>query len=349
MPDSGLEIYSVNFNPKTSKFAIFDMDGTLIKTNSGKRFPLDSYDWKWLDPQIPERISGLVTAGWNIVIATNQSKFNNEVKSKIEMICASLKVDMIVMVSTGYTKYRKPMRGFMDCLLANYNVDHDDSFFVGDAMDKNIDHSNCDINFAKNAGIKFFFAHHYFKTGDDKQTKRQLAEPTKFDFSVLPKPSTPLLAEIQQYNIIILVGSPAIGKSNFSKSLTGFERFSNDDFPTKTKFDKALKEALFQNKKIVIDNTNPSKAKRTETIDKLKDSNSRRIAVVEINPGSYQRSLVEYLNYHRCYTTGKWIPDIAYNIYYKNYEDPALDNNPDVEKVFKYYLEYDKSVFTGYY
>ena len=43
------------------------MDGTLIKTKSGKTFAVDFSDWKLWDPSIPEVLSRYHKAGENIL------------------------------------------------------------------------------------------------------------------------------------------------------------------------------------------------------------------------------------------------------------------------------------------
>lgn len=47
-----------------AKVAAFDLDGTLIATKSGRKFPKDSYDWRWWDKRIPNIIKELYDDGW---------------------------------------------------------------------------------------------------------------------------------------------------------------------------------------------------------------------------------------------------------------------------------------------
>ena len=42
------------------KLAFFDLDGTIITTKSGKKFPLDNVDWNWTFPNTKEKIKKII-------------------------------------------------------------------------------------------------------------------------------------------------------------------------------------------------------------------------------------------------------------------------------------------------
>ena len=56
---------------KDKKVAGFDLDGTLIKTLSGKKFPIDENDWTWLYESIPYALQR-ISSDFIIVIFSNQ-------------------------------------------------------------------------------------------------------------------------------------------------------------------------------------------------------------------------------------------------------------------------------------
>ena len=57
--------------------AAFDLDYTLIKPKSGRKFPKDKNDWKFLFDNIIDYLHSL--KDYSIVLFTNQSRFNNNI------------------------------------------------------------------------------------------------------------------------------------------------------------------------------------------------------------------------------------------------------------------------------
>ena len=55
------------------KIASYDLDGTLIKTKSGKIFPIDLNDWKLIGTAT-EHLKAKATDGYTVVVITNQKK-----------------------------------------------------------------------------------------------------------------------------------------------------------------------------------------------------------------------------------------------------------------------------------
>lgn len=46
-----------------AKIALFNVEGTLIKTKSGKRFAKDVDDWQWWHPSVPTKLQQLFADG----------------------------------------------------------------------------------------------------------------------------------------------------------------------------------------------------------------------------------------------------------------------------------------------
>jgi len=60
-------------NPST-KIAGFDLDHTIITTMGGHTFPKNPSDWRFLYPNVPDRLRSLIKDGYAIVIISNQGK-----------------------------------------------------------------------------------------------------------------------------------------------------------------------------------------------------------------------------------------------------------------------------------
>jgi DNA 3'-phosphatase len=106
---------------------MFDLDGTLINTKSGNKFPKTSKDWQWL-PGVMDRLRELVRTDANALIvivsnqkvsSTNEEKkklVQNKIKDVFKTLVAELHDDARVCVyaSTDADKYRKPSTGIFE-------------------------------------------------------------------------------------------------------------------------------------------------------------------------------------------------------------------------------------------
>lgn len=114
------------FTPKgtkpSKKIAGFDMDGTLIKTKSGKVYPVDIHDWQIAFPTVTQKFKELLTYGFKIVILSNQAPIGNgrvkieDFKIKIENLVSQIGVPIEVYIATGKSIYRKPATGMWKAL-----------------------------------------------------------------------------------------------------------------------------------------------------------------------------------------------------------------------------------------
>ena len=149
-----------------NKIAAFDLDGTLIETRSGEIFARDSDDWKWKYGDIYESFLNLVNKKYTIVIVTNQLGVGSgkvsaqSMQIKIENICETLGLPMIVLMSTKTDKFRKPRTGTMDYLVEqNPHIDLKQSFFCGDDVNGTLPN---DSKYAKACGMRFVYDFCYF-------------------------------------------------------------------------------------------------------------------------------------------------------------------------------------------
>src|SRR6185437_14971934 len=139
-----------------------------------------------------------------------------------------------------------------------------------------------------------------------------------------------ILSENQQ-KVLILIGPPASGKSTLAKKIQEKDpkivHISRDLYSTKIKTTKAFREALQTGESIVLDNTNPSKQVREEYIQEALETNPKiKIYLIHMNNFDdleKNKGLYEHLNiYRERLGTKNRVPEIAYKIFYKNYEEP---------------------------
>lgn len=106
----------------SSKIAAFDMDGTLIKTKSGKVHPVDTNDWQIAFPSVLQKLQEQVSQGFKVVILSNQAPIGNgrvkidDFKKKIENVVQKLNVPVQAYIATGKGIYRKPAIGMWKML-----------------------------------------------------------------------------------------------------------------------------------------------------------------------------------------------------------------------------------------
>uniref|UniRef100_K3W6J2 Polynucleotide kinase 3'-phosphatase n=1 Tax=Globisporangium ultimum (strain ATCC 200006 / CBS 805.95 / DAOM BR144) TaxID=431595 RepID=K3W6J2_GLOUD len=332
---------------RTLKIAGFDMDGTWIETKSGKRFAKDVDDWKWLHPTLVKaKLEELVKAGFEIVLFSNQNgiaKGNvtaKEVKKKVETIVTKLNLPVLALLATQNDLMRKPRLGGWQEMLKilgvkspNQQVDMTESFYCGDAAGRpkitgrNKDFAVTDYKFALNIGVKFHTPEDLFlKSKQRIHTHTDMWEigfdPRSlcdFKLGLLDPPTTEMTKPDQE--IIVLVGSPASGKSFFSKThFSSYTIVNQDELGTLTNCKKKCMEALARKKSVLVDSTNRDQRARSEWISIAKQQNLP-IRCFEMD---VPKPLAMHLNTYRSVTEDKKIPDIAIHTFYKNFVPPQI-------------------------
>lgn len=157
----------------SSKVAAFDIDGTIIRTKSGRTFSTGRSDWVFFDDCVPKKLKELHDAGTKVVFITNQAGMEKgkaspiELQGKFEDIINAVGIPIQVFVCPGNNHYRKPSTEMWKFLEKNTNggmkIDQKESIFVGDAAGrpkgwvkgKSKDFSSSDRMFAANVGVKF--------------------------------------------------------------------------------------------------------------------------------------------------------------------------------------------------
>jgi bifunctional polynucleotide phosphatase/kinase len=342
------------------KIASFDLDQTLIKTTSGKKFPINSDDWEWNYSNVRQLLHDYHNKKYEIIIITNQAGIKdsetklNEFKTKIEKIEADIgdmfHFEIYCMIYKDV--YRKPFPTIFDKLI----IDRNNSFYCGDACGRKNDHSDTDIKFAYNTRLKF-------------RTPENVFENKVNDISNLTYPLVPLFKKFMQNKsyvtnittvsgntyvyennnknkpeIILMVGLPASGKShvaNIIKNVCDNELYLNfilislDILKTKAKMFKLIKQYSAQKFHILIDNTNLESVTRNEIISmvKLIDTNYF-VRIIHIN------TPIEICLHNNCYRlyrdymiNPKYIPEFVYNMMKKKYVVPELSENKLIDKI----------------
>ncbi|XP_045772876.1 uncharacterized protein F21D5.5 [Maniola jurtina] len=266
----------------SSKIAAFDMDGTLIKTKSGKVHPVDTNDWQIAFPQISKKLLEKLNDGYKIVILSNQSPIGKgrvkieDFKKKIEGIVEKLNIPMQVFLATGKGFYRKPAPGMWKLLAEKKNdnmiIDIDNSFYCGDAAGrmanwapgKKKDHSMADILLAQNLGITFYTPEQFFLGHSIANVP--MGKPEFVPKELKPEPFNENLISTEK-ELLVLVGYPGSGKSTLAKQI---EKKSGNKYVTVCRdvlgtWQKCAAEAtklLKQGKSVIVDSTNPDTESR---------------------------------------------------------------------------------------
>ncbi len=310
---SGLLFYcqpnqSKRFN--SSKILALDLDGTLIKPEIGKIFPVSIDDWVFIYNM--KKIRDYFKKGYKIVIMTNQKgcyqgkgKLTFEdFKTRWSKIYESLQVPAYILAAPQDDFYRKPATGMWDFMEKNLNgdlkINLKDCIYVGDAAGRKGDHSDVDIKFAINIGVTFMTPEEFFE--DSKEFPFESLRENLKGFPPRDYMESDQLEEIHQNNqdswknieriakggksVLMMIGSPASGKSSLAKlikdrlyktypSLTII--LSLDTEKTKAKLKRKLMNCVdkdnFECSNVIIDATNGTKKARQEWIEVIKKIN----------------------------------------------------------------------------
>lgn len=348
---------------KKNKFACFDLDDTLITPKSGNKFATSGDDWKFMFPNVVDKLLELNTDKYIVVIITNQagiSKNKNNVgvkewKNKIGMIVEKLGIPIIIYASLDHDHYRKPFPTFWEMLTNNLDNNSEQcvgkSFYCGDACGRKTDFSDSDIKFAHNCGIKFILPEMVFcNIGDKKIKPPKINYPIDFDNIA----SGELNFVPHDKELIIMIGYPGSGKSTFVRNYISKNNYSvinRDTLKTMQRCIHECEKYMTNGKSIVIDNTNPSIDDRKKFIELAKLNKY----IVRCFVMDTSIELSKHNSYYRNYiSNGKinHIPDIAYNIYKKKFTEPiieegfseiikvpfSLDNSVDESKYRMYFI-----------
>jgi len=335
--------------PAVTKLASFDMDDTLVHPKSSAKFPKGRSDWRWLFPQVPERLKKLHNEGYSVVIFTNQAGIGKghvkaaDIKGKILDLAKELEIPLRAVIASEDDVYRKPastmFKFWVEKLNHGVKPDPASSFYCGDAAGRAAnwkpgtkkDFSCSDRKFAHNIGLPFHTPEEFF-----------LGEPAApFDWgtidpkSVLATPAQPVaVTPSATQELVIFVGLPASGKSTFARRHlvpAGYVHVNQDTLKTKEKCFKAANEAVQAGKSVIVDNTNPEPATRQTYIEMAKAKG------IPVRCFHFQtpEELTHHLNLFREKVQGvPHVPGVAYNMCKKKMVEPtAAEGFAEIIKV----------------
>lgn len=343
------------------KYACFDLDQTLITPKSGNKFPIDSDDWRWMYDNVVSTLSSYSKKGYMIIIVTNQAGIRSSTKeldifkSKIQKIANIFSEHGIyfrIYCATHKNVFRKPFPTMLENLTVPKNMndasfDFKHSFFCGDGAGRENDHTDADIKFANNLGIKFYVPETIFlgKEQTDNIVKYNIIP---YDKNLLSVSYTYKENTLKRPELIIMYGLPASGKSytahtileyfavNCSRNSYSWVYINLDEIKNKTKMINLIKYAAKEKKHIIVDNTNIDIATRSELINMVKKIND--IYYVRIVAMNTSLDRCKHNNNYRFYKTRndpnpKYIPDIVYNMMKKKNVFPNKSENNHIDTV----------------
>lgn len=310
----------------------FDLDYTLIKTKSGKKFPKDKHDWIGMDSIINNIKHD------SIIIFTNQSGkiTDSDLYDKLEnieeyIINTNNNIKYVYYIaSRKHDKYRKPNIGMVN-YIKNYTklIISPDMLYIGDAAGRPNDFSCSDRAFANNCKFNFQTPEEFIG-GAIESFKWTYIPPSPDTLRIDKDIIRDIMLKVSSKSyMIIFIGYPGSGKSTFYKLLLeDFSEYINrDTLKTKAKCIQKAKDCSTEYS-IVIDNTNPTRDDRKEYIKIAKDKKMDTMAIWIQN----DYNLSQYLAFHREIINSDkdcHIPSLVYNKYRKNFQEPTMDEGFD--------------------
>jgi bifunctional polynucleotide phosphatase/kinase len=321
------------------KIAGFDLDSTIIKSTSNKKFTDDPDEWMLFNDNVIDIFNFLHNDGFKIVIITNQKGIGlNKVdiqkwQQKINNIALKINIPFHIYASKFDDKWRKPLPTFWTM---HQNTMPKHSFYCGDAAGRPGDFSDSDYKFAINSNTNFILPEDLFiKLDDINKAFIFYNEPVQYpvNFNTI---KNNYKFKPEQNEMILMSGFPGSGKSTFTKNniLTSnikYQLINMDTLKTAVKCLKICETSLKNNINVVIDNTNPNKSTRLKYTELAKKYNFKCRCLIMNTTKDHSM----HNNYYRAFLSDKKpVPRIAYAVYSKKYEEPELNEGFDIiEKI----------------
>ena len=344
-----------NFTPG-EKLLSFDLDDTLIifettskkkgKNKSPNKSADNSYKFAFDIKKIIQKLEEYSLKKYIFAIFSNQNGISaghvdeKNLKNKIDKIFSNefKNFPFVFIGAKEKDFYRKPSIGMLELFTKYFNnntkIDFKNSIFVGDGAGRpktkshpKKDFSDSDYKFALNCNFNFYTPEEFFLgvKSDYPKIENPLKKYTKNNNDHIKFNDSPKFKEV-----IICIGAPGSGKSTFCENVLvpkNYIRINQDDLKSKNNVMKKLEESLKNNKKIVIDSTNPTKKNREDLINVIKKYNDYEIRVFNFD---VSKELAMHLNNLR-----------RINKYRKHFSEAV--NVIPIHTFFKYYEEPNKN------
>lgn len=270
-----------------------------------------------------------------------------------------------IYIATSNDVYRKPNTAIFEKYMWPKIENIEKIFYVGDAAGRQDDFSDSDRKFAFNIHlfirhyqpkekkyphVKFFTPDEFFKNERGDERIWRGINPFEYYQNANKNDDKEVNALIKSINntdaliLLIMIGPPASGKSRLADIIIRAMQITTtyinqDTCKTKTKCQNIFNEAIKQDTPhlIIIDNTNPSREVRENYINTAKYSRPKKKVIVKYIVMDESRELYEHLSVYReriyFHDNGelidKHIPTVAYNKYYKLYDNVNEDAGVD--------------------
>jgi bifunctional polynucleotide phosphatase/kinase len=331
-----------NFPDKINHTKIIGLglERTIVKP-SGLGFWISSLD-NWTYCYDMSILMDYHNRGYYMVIFTNQLHLDkpghltlSEFKTLIETIDTNIPFQVFVSVKNSY--YKKPITKIWESFLelnniSDLTINRQKSIFVGEeagricnSLNKK-DNTSVDFYFSKNINFRFKTPEQFFQ---NSKSAKHMRLPISFNPKIyFEKYSDNYHSKLQQFNIlplqqhiILIIGSPASGKSRIStKYLSNHIRINQDTLKSVSKCFKYAKCELDKGNSIIIDNTNRNILIRSKWIELAKEYNIP-IDCVYIN---INRNMALHFNTFRNLNKSEnKVPDIAIHTYYCRLTPPS--------------------------
>ena len=300
----------IRFEDRPYRLALFDLDGTLIVSKSGKRWAADGDDWVFRG-DVPSVLQRYATDGWTVAIVTNQSEMSRARStagplSKINSVLTALFTANAwapwCLVATGAPSeatYRKPGRGLYDLLLST--LEHptvNEVMMCGDAAGPASPRpeyrwSDSDAQFATAIGASF--------NTPDTIFGLNAAEPKSVR------------------ELVILVGNMGSGKSSSARRFAeaGYIHCEQDILGSTRATLRTATAGLENGKSVIVDASHATSKHRLPYIELARKHSVAVRILWHIRDGRPYNA-----------TREKPVPEIAYAVYSKRFEDPRHDGIP---------------------